>query len=190
RQSGARLVEVGTTNRTYARDYDEAITEQTAIVMRVHNSNFRIVGFTTSPTIEELAALAHERGVLLVDDVGSGALLDVTRYGLAAEPMVQESVRAGADLVLFSGDKLLGGPQCGIIVGRKEIVARLKKHPLARALRVDKLTLAALEATLLHYLKGETETHVPVWRMIAMPEGEIQARAQQWATSLRSESVE
>ncbi len=184
RQGGVRLVEVGTTNRTYLRDYAEAITEYTALLMRVHASNFRIIGFTTSPSVGELAGLAHERGLLMVDDVGSGTLLDTTRYGIASEPMVQASVEAGVDLVLFSGDKLLGGPQCGIIAGRRDAVARLRKHPLARALRVDKITLAGLEATLLHYLKGEAETHIPVWRMISMSDAEVKSRAETWATNL------
>jgi L-seryl-tRNA(Ser) seleniumtransferase len=157
--------------------------------MRVHNSNFRIVGFTTTPSVADLAGLAHERGVLMVDDVGSGALLDTSHYGLVPEPLVQASIEAGADLVLFSGDKLLGGPQCGIIAGRKEIVARLKKHPLARALRVDKLTLAALEATLLHYLKGEAESQVPIWRMISATEAELKERADTWAASLAATAV-
>jgi L-seryl-tRNA(Ser) seleniumtransferase len=184
RQSGARLVEVGTTNRTYLSDYEAATTGQTAILLRVHASNFRLVGFTTSPTVEELATLAHRDGLLMVDDVGSGALLDTTRYGLSPEPQVQASLQAGADLVLFSGDKLLGGPQCGIIVGKGEIVARLRKHPLARALRVDKLTLGALEATLLHYLKGEAERELPVWRMIAATPEQLRARATAWAGEL------
>lgn len=190
RQSGAQLVEVGTTNRTYVRDYEEAIGDQTALLMRVHASNFRIVGFTTSPTIADIAGLARERGLIVVDDIGSGALLDTTRYGLAPEPTVQSSLEAGADLVLFSGDKLLGGPQCGVIVGRHEIVARLKKHPLARALRVDKFTLAGLEATLLHYIKGEAEREVPVWRMISMSEGELRTRAELWVASLTSAGVD
>jgi len=183
-QSGVRLVEVGTTNRTYIEDYGRAISDSTAILMRIHASNFRIVGFTTSPTVQELTALAHQRQLIMVDDVGSGALLDTARFGLTPEPMVQASLQAGADLVLFSGDKLLGGPQCGIIVGSGSVVSRLKKHPLARALRVDKLTLAGLEATLLHYLKGEAEREVPIWRMVSMTEYELKERAQQWAMRL------
>lgn len=189
KQSGTRLVEVGTTNRTYIRDYAEAITPETALIMRVHASNFRIVGFTTAPTVEELAQLAHERGLLMLDDVGSGALLDTTRYGLAPEPMAQASLQAGADLVLFSGDKLLGGPQCGIIVGKESVVARLRKHPLARALRVDKLTLAGLEATLIHYLKGEAEREVPVWRMISASQDELKKKAHDWAARFREAGV-
>lgn len=184
RQSGAQLVEVGTTNRTYVSDYEAAITEGTALLLRVHASNFRLVGFTTSPGIEEIAELAHAHGLLAADDVGSGALLDTTRYGLSPEPRVQASLEAGADLVLFSGDKLLGGPQCGIIAGKGEVVARLRKHPLARALRVDKLTLGALEATLLHYLKGEAEREVPVWRMITATPVQLHARASEWAGEL------
>ncbi|MDQ5826312.1 MAG: L-seryl-tRNA(Sec) selenium transferase [Chloroflexota bacterium] len=184
RQSGARLVEVGTTNRTYLSDYATAITGETAILLRVHASNFRLVGFTTSPAVEELAALAQRHNLLMVDDVGSGALLDTARYGLSPEPQVQASLQAGADLVLFSGDKLLGGPQCGIIAGKADAVARLRKHPLARALRVDKLTLAALEATLLHYLKGEAEREIPIWRMIASTPEQLRARATAWAKDL------
>jgi L-seryl-tRNA(Ser) seleniumtransferase len=182
--SGARLVEVGTTNRTYLADYEGAAGAETSAIMRVHASNFRLVGFTSSPAIEELAGLAHRLGVLLVDDVGSGALIDPARYGLAHEPLVQDSLRAGADLVLFSGDKLLGGPQCGIIAGKASLVGRLKRHPLARALRVDKLTLSALEATLLHYVRGEAEREVPVWRMIAMPQESIRRRAEAWVSDL------
>ncbi len=187
--SGARLVEVGTTNRTYARDYSEAISAETAIVMRVHASNFRIVGFTTQPSVQDLAELAHEHDILLVDDIGSGALLDTSRYGLRAEPTPQESLTAGADLVLFSGDKLLGGPQCGVIVGRADLIAKLRKHPLTRAFRVDKLTLAALEATLLHYLKGEAEREVPVWRMLSIPSEELRATAESWADALREADI-
>jgi L-seryl-tRNA(Ser) seleniumtransferase len=190
KQSGATLVEVGTTNRTYASDYLDAITDNTAALMRVHASNFRIVGFTTTPTVGELASIAHERGLLMLDDVGSGALLDTTRFGLAPEPLVQASLAAGADLVLFSGDKLLGGPQCGLIVGKQPIIARLRKHPLARALRVDKLTLAALEATLLHYLKGEAEQQVPVWRMISLGADELKAKAEEWVAELSRHGVQ
>ncbi|MBF6612008.1 MAG: L-seryl-tRNA(Sec) selenium transferase [Chloroflexi bacterium] len=189
RQSGARLIEVGTTNRTYLRDYEEAITQETAIIIRVHASNFRIIGFTTEPDVEELTGLAHKRALLMVDDVGSGALLDTTRYGLKAEPMVQASIKAGVDLVLFSGDKLLGGPQCGVIAGRASTITRLKKHPLLRALRVDKLTLAGLQATLLHYLKGEAEQEVPVWRMISMPEETLRRTAEEWVQRLNQVGV-
>lgn len=187
--SGVRLSEVGTTNRTYVKDYAEAITSDTSIIMRVHASNFRITGFTATPTLAELAALAHEHNLLMIDDIGSGALLDTTHYGLSPEPMVQSSIEVGADLVLFSGDKLLGGPQCGIIAGKSALIARLKKHPLTRALRVDKITLAALEATLLHYLKGEAACEIPVWRMIAMSEDALQAKATLWASQLASKGV-
>ena len=183
RQSGARLVEVGTTNRTYLRDYEAAITEDTRAIMRVHASNFRIIGFTESPSIESLARRAHEHGLLLLDDLGSGCLLDPRPFGLAHEPTVQESVKAGADLTLFSGDKLLGGPQAGIIVGRRALVDELRRHPLARAVRMDKATIAGLNATLLHYLRGEALAKVPVWQMIAMPLKEIERRANRWARS-------
>ena len=149
RQSGAHLVEVGTTNRTYVADYDAALTHESAGFLRVHSSNFRVIGFTHEAGLGELAALAAKRGVLLLDDLGSGALLDTAAYGLAREPLVQESVAAGADLVFFSGDKLLGGPQAGIIVGKRAQVDRLKRHPLARAVRIDKLSLAALAIPLL-----------------------------------------
>ena len=188
-QSGARLVEVGTTNRTYVADYSRAITGETALLMRIHASNFRIMGFTASPTVAELAGLAHQRGLFMVDDIGSGALLETARYKLASEPTVQESLASGADLVLFSGDKLLGGPQCGIIVGKWGIVEMLTRHPLARALRVDKLTLAALEATMGHYVRGEAEREIPVWRMISVSEGELNARATAWATRLEQAGI-
>jgi L-seryl-tRNA(Ser) seleniumtransferase len=188
-QSGARLVEVGTTNRTYVSDYADAINDDTAMVMRVHASNFRVVGFVTSPVIAELVEVGHARGVLVADDIGSGALLDTSTYGLAQEPTVQASLRAGVDACLFSGDKLLGGPQCGVIVGTWAVIERLKRHPLARALRVDKMTLAALEVTLLHYLKGEAEREVPVWRMISMSAEEIEVRARKWAARLSKGGV-
>jgi L-seryl-tRNA(Ser) seleniumtransferase len=184
RQSDARLVEAGTTNRTYLRDYESAVTPDTAAIMRVHASNFRIVGFTDTPRIHDLARLAHEHGVLLLDDLGSGCLLDTTRFGLAPEPTVQESLAAGADLAMFSGDKLLGGPQAGIIVGRRDLVDRLRRHPLARALRMDKVTIAALTATLVHYLRGEAMEKLPVWRMISAPLSDIQRRARRWVRAI------
>ncbi|MBI4296462.1 MAG: L-seryl-tRNA(Sec) selenium transferase [Chloroflexi bacterium] len=182
RQSGAKLVEVGTTNCTYASDYESAITERTAALMRVHSSNFRVVGYTHSITIEELVTVAGKLGLPVLDDQGSGCFLDTTRFGLAPEPMVQQSIAAGCGLVLFSGDKLLGGPQAGIVVGKKELVDRLKRHPLVRAVRIDKVRLAGLAATLLHYLKGEALDKIPVWRMIAAPLAEIERRAQAWAS--------
>ncbi len=184
RQSGAKLVEVGTTNRTHLRDYEAALGPRTALILRAHHSNFRIIGFTTEPGLEQMAALGKAHGVPLVDDLGSGTLLDTSAYGLGHEPMVQESLRAGADLVAFSGDKLLGGPQAGILVGRAELVRRLRKHPLARAVRPDKLCLAALSATLVHYLKGEAEREIPIWRMIAAPETRLRARADAWQRHL------
>jgi L-seryl-tRNA(Ser) seleniumtransferase len=183
-QSGATLVEVGTTNRTYLRDYEAAIGENTAALMRVHTSNFRVIGFTESAALTDMVRLAHEHGILLIDDLGSGCLLDTRVYGLAPEPTPQESTDAGADLVLFSGDKLLGGPQAGIIAGKRELIAGLKRHPLARALRMDKASIAALNATLLHYAKGEAEREVPVWRMISTPLAEIEARASGWARAV------
>jgi L-seryl-tRNA(Ser) seleniumtransferase len=184
RQSGARLVEVGTTNRTYLRDYEAAISPDTVAIMRVHASNFRITGFTETPPIQDLARLAHEHGFLLLDDLGSGCLLDTAPFGLAPEPTVQESVAAGADLAMFSGDKLLGGPQAGVIVGRRDLVDRLRRHPLARALRMDKATIAALTATLVHYLRGEALEKLPVWRMISSSLAGIQRRARRWAREI------
>ncbi len=185
-QSGARLVEVGTTNRTRLSDYERAITENTALIMRAHRSNFRIIGFTVEPSLGELVELGEKYHIPVVDDLGSGTLLDTAPFGLEHEPMVQESVRAGAALVTFSGDKLLGGPQAGIIVGRKELVEQLRHFPLTRALRVDKITLAGLQATLLHYLKGEALQAIPTWRMIARPLDELRATAERWAEALRA----
>ncbi len=189
RQSGARLVEVGTTNRTYLEDYEEAIGEDTALLMRVHRSNFRLTGFVHEPSLGELVELGRKHGLDVVDDLGSGALLDTSVYGLAHEPTMQESIAQGAALVSASGDKLLGGPQAGIIVGRGDLIARLKRHPLTRALRVDKTTLAGLQATLLHYLKGEAEEKIPVWRMIATPLEALQERAEAWAERLREAGI-
>ena len=181
RQSGAHLVEVGTTNRTYLRDYAAAITERTAAILRVHSSNFRVVGFVEETPLAALASLASERGLLLIDDLGSGALLDTRAFGLSAEPMVQDSVRAGADVVLASGDKLLGGPQAGIAVGRREAIDAMQRHPLARAVRADKTTIAALAATLDHYARGDAVAAIPVWRMIAAGASALRHRARRWA---------
>ncbi len=190
-ESRARLIEVGTTNRTHLRDYERALAADpdVALILRAHHSNFRIVGFTAEPTLAELVALGHEHGVPVLDDLGSGALLDTAQFGLMHEPTVQESVAAGVAAVCFSGDKLLGGPQAGIIVGKAQYVEPLKRHPLARALRADKLCLAALQATLLHYLKGEATQEVPVWRMIAMPLEEIERRARRWRRALAQAGI-
>jgi L-seryl-tRNA(Ser) seleniumtransferase len=188
-QSGAILREVGATNRTRAADYERAINDKTAMLMRAHASNFKQIGFTESTPLPDMAEVAHRHGLLLVDDLGSGALLDTALYGLEHEPTVQESLAAGCDLVAFSGDKLLGGPQAGIIVGKKALVDLLKKHPLARAIRADKLCLAALSATLAHYLKGDAAEKIPVWRMIAMRLDQIQQTAHQWAAQFDGEVI-
>ena len=190
KQSGAKLVEVGTTNKVRLSDYKEALEEQPiALVMRAHRSNFKIVGFTEEPRLEKIAAVAHKAGVPVVDDLGSGALLDTAKYGLAHEPTVQESLAAGADVVCFSGDKLLGGPQAGLIVGSADLIAKIKKHPLARAVRADKTCLAGITATLLHYLKDEVEREIPIWRMISMPLIEVKSRAESWARELGAGQV-
>ena len=215
RQSGATLVEVGTTNRTHPHDFANAISGRTAALMRIHASNFRQLGFVKKPELSQLVTIAHahcaeegpgpplntDRGrvsdtgdraaaerphceqpdsarPLVIDDLGSGTLLDTTRFGLAAEPMVQHSVQAGADIITFSGDKLLGGPQAGLVVGRSKQISRLRAHPLARALRVDKMTLAALDATLRAYRRGTAATEIPVWRMIEQPAEAVRRRAQ------------
>ena len=184
RQSGATLVDVGTTNRTYLRDYEDATTADTAAYLKVHASNFRVEGFTAEVGMRELAELGDTLGVAVLHDVGSGSLLPTEAYGLAHEPMPQESVGAGMGLVFFSGDKLLGGPQAGIVVGRRDLVSRLARHPLARAVRIDKLSLASLTATLVHYLKGEAEREVPVWRMISASPDDLRQRAEHWRASL------
>ena len=185
KQSGAKLVEVGTTNRVHLDDYRQAIAEQPiALVLVAHRSNFDLVGFTAEPSVDEIAAVTREAGLPLAYDLGSGALLDTALFGLRHEPTVQEALQEGADLVCFSGDKLLGGPQAGIVVGRADLVAKLKKHPLARAVRADKMALAALSATLLHYLKNEALEKVPVWRMIATAPEMLSARVQGWIAAL------
>jgi len=188
-QSGARLVEVGTTNRTYLQDYEGAITPETALLLRVHSSNFRLVGFVHEAPLADLVALAHRRNLVAVDDLGSGALLDTTLFGLSHEPTIQESLASGVDLVCVSGDKLLGGPQAGIILGKAALVTVLKRHPLTRALRVSKMILAGLQATLLHYLKNEATARVPVWQMISAPAATVEARAAALAAFLRGIGV-
>ena len=176
-RSGAILREVGTTNRTYAADFESAICAETGALLKVHSSNFVITGFTHEAIIGELVEMGARHGVPVIHDLGSGCLLETTRFGLTHEPRVQESVDAGVDLACFSGDKLLGGPQAGIIVGSREAVSRLASHPLARAMRIDKLSLAALTATLVHYLKGEAVEEIPVWRMIAASLDDLEAAA-------------
>jgi L-seryl-tRNA(Ser) seleniumtransferase len=188
-QSGARLIEVGATNRVTLQDYETAIEKEPIAFLHAHHSNYKIIGFTGEPSLQELAKLAHDRNLLMIDDQGSGALLDTSRFGMGHEPTIQESLHAGSDLVCFSGDKLLGGPQAGIIVGKAELITKMEKHPLTRALRADKLCLAALSATLNHYLKGEAETQVPVWQMISGTHQEMTARATAWQRALEQGNV-
>jgi L-seryl-tRNA(Ser) seleniumtransferase len=189
RLSGARLVEVGTTNRTRLEDYASAITPRTGAVLKVHASNFEVVGFTESVELKPLAELAHDRGVLLLHDLGSGSLVDTSAYGLLAEPSLLDSLRDGVDLVASSGDKLLGGPQAGLLLGRKAIVDRVMKHPLARALRVDKLTLAAIAATLDLYLTQSVDA-LPIWEMMAASPDVIARRAGSWQSRLAELGIE
>jgi L-seryl-tRNA(Ser) seleniumtransferase len=184
KQSGAKLVEVGTTNRTHLRDYEAVIHERTGLILRAHHSNFKIIGFTTEPALGELVDLGKRHEIPVLDDLGSGALLDTAQFGLGHEPMVQESLDAGASLVAFSGDKLLGGPQAGILIGNKALVDRLRRHPLSRAVRPDKLCLAALAATLMHYLRDDAVQKIPVWQMIAAPLDQLQTRSEAWAERL------
>ena len=191
-QSGGKLVEVGTTNRTHLHDYEDAILtieNQTALILRMHHSNFRITGFTTEPDLPDIVKLGHKHGLPVVDNLGSGALLETTAFGLRHEPTVQESLSSGADVVCFSGDKLVGGPQAGILVGRKSFLNELRVHPLARAIRADKLCLAALSATMLHYLKDEVTQKIPVWRMISMSLSEIEIRSQRLADAIGGQII-
>jgi len=173
-QSGTRMIEIGTTNRTRLADYADAISDNTRLMMRVHTSNYRIVGFTKTPALSELADLAHNAGLPLYEDAGSGALIDLGPSGITGEPLIRESLEAGADVVTFSGDKLLGGPQAGVIVGQAALIERMRSNPLYRALRADKLRLAGLEATLEEYARGET---VPTLAFIGMTAEEIGERA-------------
>jgi L-seryl-tRNA(Ser) seleniumtransferase len=188
RQAGVTLREIGTTNRTRLADYASAITPSTAALLRVHPSNYRISGFYEAVGIEELSILGRERGLPVIDDVGSGCLYDLAQHGLPNEPIVSASIASGADLVLFSGDKLLGGPQCGVIAGRAEFVERVRKNPLARALRVDKLTLAALQSTLEIHRAGRAFEEIPVLRQLTTSAEEIRQRAEQLLARLQAES--
>lgn len=185
-ESGAKLIEVGTTNKTHLYDYENAITENTAMILKVHTSNFKVIGFTKSVETEELASLKKQYPeVIFYEDLGSGALYDFQKHGIGEEPVVSEVLKKGADLVSFSGDKLLGGPQAGIIAGKKELIDRLKKHQLARVVRVDKMTLAALEGTLLDYLKGEDRLkQIPVVRDLLVPIDVLEKRAKRFLDRL------
>ena len=189
-QSGATLVEVGTTNKTHVSDYEENITEETKALLKVHTSNYKIVGFTESVGIDELMPIAKEHGIPVIEDLGSGVLIDLSKYGLTYEPTVQESVAKGADVVCFSGDKLFGGPQAGIIVGKKKYIDMMKKNQLTRALRIDKFTAAALELVLQEYLSEEQAVqHIPVLRMITEPLDEVARRARSLARTIRSTDI-
>lgn len=189
-QSGAILEEIGATNKVHLSDYQNAVdTKPIKMILRAHRSNFQITGFHSEPELNQLADIAKQAGILLIDDLGSGTLLNTEKYGLQHEMTVQESIQAGADLVCFSGDKLLGGPQAGIIVGKKDLINKLKKHPIARAVRADKLAYAGLSATLLHYLKGEAESKIPIWQMISASLETIKQRADYWQKELGTGKV-
>jgi len=189
-QGGCLLREVGTTNRTHLRDYANAIHEGTALILKVHTSNYRIMGFTAAVPLAELTALSVKHNIPLVEDMGSGLLIKLSAYGLADEPTVQESLAAGVDIVTFSGDKLLGGPQAGLIVGKKVYIDRMKKHPLTRAFRIDKMTLAALEATLLHYRDAtDALQHLPTLQLLSLTPGALKAKATRLVALLREAAV-
>ena len=187
-QSGSKLKEVGTTNRTKLTDYSKAINENTKLLMRVHPSNYRIVGFTEKPSLKELADLADKHDLLLYEDAGSGAVIDLTPYGLGDEPMISRAIADGADVITFSGDKLLGGSQAGVIVGRRDLMERLRKHSLYRALRADKLVYAALEATVGAYLRETAEREIPVLQMLSIPREEVRERAVRFAEAVRGKA--
>ncbi|PKN87342.1 MAG: L-seryl-tRNA(Sec) selenium transferase [Chloroflexi bacterium HGW-Chloroflexi-8] len=190
KRSGAKLVEIGATNQVHIYDYSEALLEPTSLVMHAHHSNFRIVGFASEPDIKEICKISHQHGVPVLDDLGSGTFIDTSLYGLPHEPTITESLLAGSDIVTFSGDKLLGGPQAGIILGRKNLIEKIKKHPLARAVRPDKFCLAGLNATLLHYLREEVEQKIPIWQMISKSSKEIYEIAFRWKEMIGFGKVE
>ena len=187
--SGAILKEVGTTNQTTLEDYEKGITERTALLLNVHHSNFKMEGFVNEVSIGELAALAEEKNLTLVYDQGSGAVIDTRQFGMEKEPLVQDGISAGADVVAFSGDKLLGGPQVGIIVGKAELVNKIKSHSLYRALRPGKFTLSGLEETVLLYLKGQALEKIPIWKMISQPAEKIKGRAEKVLKQISSKSA-
>ena len=188
KQSGAKLLEVGTTNRTRLSDFEQAIAEGASMLLVAHQSNFKIIGFTEEPALEDLAKLANKHDIPLMVDLGSGAFLDTAEYGLAHETTVQETLAKGADLVCFSGDKLLGGPQAGIIIGRTDLLTKIRRHPLYRAIRADKLCLAALSATLLHYLKGEAEQAIPLYQMLSRSLEDLTAQVNSWIEQIQAGS--
>ena len=189
RQSGAKLIPIGTTNRIHLSDYVQAFDDGASLVLNAHHSNFKIIGFTTEPKLKDVIDASHNQSISFVYDLGSGALLDTSTYGLAHEPTVFEAMSAGADIICFSGDKLLGGPQAGIILGKLELIDKIKRHPLARAVRADKICLAGISATLIHYLRGEAEDKIPIWIMIAVNKNTIRERAQNWKRSISQGEV-
>lgn len=189
RQSGAKLMEIGTTNRVHLSDYEKALSEPSAMILIAHHSNFKVLGFSTEPQLSQVVSLAHANQVPVLHDLGSGALLNTEDFGLEHEPTVQESLAAGCDIVCFSGDKLLGGPQAGIIIGRQYLIQKIRKHPLARALRADKLCLAALSTTLTHYLKEEADSQIPVWQMLSKNLQKIKEQAENWSVHLDAGEV-
>jgi len=189
RQSGAKLIPIGTTNRIHLSDYVQALEDGASLVLNAHHSNFKIIGFTTEPKLEEVAAAAHKHSVPFIYDLGSGAMMNTSSYGLAHEPTIIEAISAGADIICFSGDKLLGGPQAGIIIGRSDLMKKIKRHPLARAVRADKTCLSGISTTLIHYLKGEAEDKIPIWIMIALDKGTIYQRALGWKKTIDQGNV-
>ena len=186
RLSGAKLLEIGTTNRTHLSDYEAAIEDGASLILVAHQSNFKIIGFTSEPTFAEICSLAHASGLPVVYDLGSGALIDPVEFGLKTETTVQQAISDGADLVCFSGDKLLGGPQAGLIVGKQALINKIRKHPFYRALRADKLCLAALTATLLEYLKGKAAQNIPVINMLSQSEADLKKRSSAWQAKLKN----
>ena len=190
RQSGATLVEVGTTNRTYSSDYESAINSETAAILKVHPSNFVVDGFTHAPELKEIVAVGKRHGVPVLNDLGSGCLIDTRKYGLKQEPQVQSSISDGATLTLFSGDKLIGGPQAGLIAGEQKWIDLVSKHPLARAVRIDKVALSAISATLVSYLTGTHEKEIPIWTMISLSESNLVDRSENWRSKTGAGTIE